>query len=35
MTRTLTGTPSFLVGEQLFLGRIPEGELERLLPGAA
>ncbi len=26
----LTGTPSFLVGEKLFLGRIPEAELERM-----
>ena len=33
MARKLTGTPSFLVGEQVFLGRIPEADLRRLLPG--
>lgn len=33
MTRKLTGTPSFLVGEQVFLGRIPEADLQRLLKG--
>lgn len=33
MTRKLTGTPSFLVGEQVFLGRIPEADLQRLLSG--
>jgi protein-disulfide isomerase/uncharacterized membrane protein len=31
MTQKLRGTPSFLVGERLFLGRIPEAELEQLL----
>jgi len=31
MSRKLTGTPSFLVGERLFMGRIPEPELEQLL----
>ncbi|NMB77268.1 MAG: thioredoxin domain-containing protein [Myxococcales bacterium] len=31
MQRRLTGTPSFLVGERLFMGRIPEAELEQLL----
>lgn len=31
MSRKLTGTPSFLVGERLFMGRIPEAELEQLL----
>ena len=31
MQRGLTGTPSFLVGERLFTGRIPEAELEQLL----
>lgn len=30
-TRRLKGTPSFLIGERLFLGRIPEAEFERLL----
>jgi protein-disulfide isomerase len=32
-TMELTGTPSFLVGERLFLGRIPEAELDQLLRG--
>jgi protein-disulfide isomerase/uncharacterized membrane protein len=31
MSRKLTGTPSFLVGERLFMGRMPEAELEQLL----
>ncbi|MFC1642024.1 vitamin K epoxide reductase family protein [Myxococcota bacterium] len=31
MARKLNGTPSFLVGDELFLGRIPEAELEQLL----
>jgi protein-disulfide isomerase len=31
MARKLNGTPSFLVGERLFVGRIPEAELEQLL----
>jgi protein-disulfide isomerase/uncharacterized membrane protein len=31
ISRKLTGTPSFLVGERLFMGRIPEAELEQLL----
>ncbi|MBN1946899.1 MAG: thioredoxin domain-containing protein [Bradymonadales bacterium] len=31
MRRNLRGTPSFLVGNQLFLGRIPQAELDRLL----
>lgn len=35
MTRKLRGTPSFLVGEQVFVGRIPEESIETLLPGAA
>jgi protein-disulfide isomerase/uncharacterized membrane protein len=34
MARKLTGTPSFLVGERLFMGRIPDAELEQL-PAAA
>jgi 2-hydroxychromene-2-carboxylate isomerase len=33
MTRKLTGTPSFLVGERLFVGRIPEADLEQQLQG--
>jgi uncharacterized membrane protein/predicted DsbA family dithiol-disulfide isomerase len=33
MARKLTGTPSFLVGEQVFLGRIPEADLQRWLSG--
>ncbi len=33
MSRQLPGTPSFLVGERLFLGRIPEAELENLMAG--
>jgi protein-disulfide isomerase len=32
--KKLRGTPSFLVGERLFVGRIPEVEIERLLQGA-
>lgn len=31
MSANLSGTPSFLIGEQLFMGRIPEPELQRLL----
>ncbi|MBN1611938.1 MAG: thioredoxin domain-containing protein [Polyangiaceae bacterium] len=31
IAKHLSGTPSFLIGEQLFLGRIPEARLERLL----
>jgi protein-disulfide isomerase/uncharacterized membrane protein len=31
MKRKLRGTPSFLVGDRLYLGRIPEPELEHLL----
>jgi protein-disulfide isomerase/uncharacterized membrane protein len=31
MAKKLRGTPSFLVGDRLFLGRIPEGEIEALL----
>ncbi len=31
MSRRLTGTPSFFVGERLFIGRIPEAEFEQLL----
>lgn len=34
LARNLKGTPSFLVGERLFMGRIPEEELAQLL-GAA
>jgi hypothetical protein len=34
MSRRLTGTPNFPVGEGLFLGRTPGAELERLLPRA-
>lgn len=33
--RKLRGTPSFLVGERLFLGRIEGGQLEQLLRDAA
>ena len=29
----LRGTPSFLIGERLFLGRVPEEEINRLLTG--
>jgi protein-disulfide isomerase len=31
MQKRLTGTPSFLVGERLFMGRIAEADLEQLL----
>ena len=31
IARNLSGTPTFLVGERVFLGRIPEAALERLL----
>lgn len=31
MSRRLIGTPSFLVGERLFVGRIPEADLANLL----
>jgi len=31
MSKKLIGTPSFLVGKRLFMGRIPEAELEQLL----
>lgn len=31
MSRKLTGTPSFLVGERLFMGKIPEARIEQLL----
>ncbi len=31
MSRRLNGTPSFLVGTELYRGRLPEAELERLL----
>ncbi len=34
MERKLRGTPSFLIGEKLFMGRIPEAEIERLLGGS-
>jgi protein-disulfide isomerase/uncharacterized membrane protein len=34
IARNLSGTPSFLVGEHMFLGRIPEAALERLLAEA-
>jgi protein-disulfide isomerase len=34
MARDLGGTPSFLIGERLFLGRIPEEELVELLEAA-
>jgi uncharacterized membrane protein/predicted DsbA family dithiol-disulfide isomerase len=34
MERKLRGTPSFLVGEELFVGRIPESEIERMLSEA-
>jgi protein-disulfide isomerase/uncharacterized membrane protein len=29
--RKLKGTPSFLIGDRLFLGKVPENEIERLL----
>jgi protein-disulfide isomerase/uncharacterized membrane protein len=32
MARRLTATPSFLVGEKVYVGRIPAPELRRLLP---
>jgi protein-disulfide isomerase len=31
VSHKLRGTPSFLIGERVFLGRIPEGELDPLL----
>jgi protein-disulfide isomerase/uncharacterized membrane protein len=31
MSRKLTGTPSFVVGDRVFLGRIPEAELDQML----
>jgi 2-hydroxychromene-2-carboxylate isomerase len=31
MARRFNGTPTFLVGEAVFLGRIPDAELARLL----
>jgi len=34
MARRLNGTPSFVVGDEVFVGRIPEAALARLLPGA-
>lgn len=34
MLRRLDGTPTFLIGDKVFLGRIPERELEQLLQGA-
>jgi protein-disulfide isomerase/uncharacterized membrane protein len=33
VAKDLSGTPTFLIGERLFLGRVPEAELERLLAG--
>jgi protein-disulfide isomerase/uncharacterized membrane protein len=30
----LTGTPTFLINDRVFLGRMPEAQLERLLPRA-
>jgi protein-disulfide isomerase len=30
----LSGTPSFLINDRVFLGRMPESQLERLLPNA-
>jgi protein-disulfide isomerase/uncharacterized membrane protein len=33
VARQLTGTPTFLVGDQVFLGRLTEAELEQLRPG--
>jgi protein-disulfide isomerase/uncharacterized membrane protein len=35
MDRNLRGTPTFLVGEQVFLGGIPESEIQKLLAGAS
>jgi len=34
LARKLTGTPSFVVGERLFLGRIPADQLAALLRDA-
>lgn len=31
IARKLTGTPSFLIGEQLFLGKIPDDQFQQLL----
>jgi protein-disulfide isomerase len=35
MAKRLAGTPSFLIGDRLFVGRIPDAELEQLLGAAA